>query len=153
MNLLFSIVIAVAFFAVTGMGMELMLEVERASLWYLIPFVLSVVLLLITYELRWREVVIHQMTLAGVLKIAASVALNVVNILGILVYIPLLLAVGMALGSPGVGEDWERWLIPIGAFLFGPLCITGALSKKRPYLGFVGLAILGFAVGASEMLH
>ncbi|WP_321529264.1 hypothetical protein [Sedimenticola selenatireducens] len=70
------------------------------------------------------------------------------NIIGIIVYLPLLFALLMSLGAPGGGENWIHWFWVSLNILLGPLCLIGLIFKKYRHLGWVGfgLVFMGFFI-------
>jgi hypothetical protein len=63
------------------------------------------------------------------------------NVIGLLIYVPVLLALLMSFDSPGSGKHWVHWLFVASNLLLGPLCLIGLFSVKRRFWGVVGYGL------------
>ncbi len=64
------------------------------------------------------------------------------NILGLLLYFPLLLATAMSFDA-GPLQTWTHLFFVIAHILLGPLCLISILSASRPNYGFFGFILVG----------
>jgi len=73
--------------------------------------------------------------------------MNLINFLGLFLYLPLLFATGMSFDAPGSGQHWAHWFFVVGNVLLGPLCLVGLFSGPRRHWGVIGFALLGISWG------
>lgn len=69
---------------------------------------------------------------------------SIANAFGILAILPLFFALAMSFDAPGSGKHWAHWVFVVTNAVLGPLCLTGALSRKRHYWGLYGFALALF---------
>jgi hypothetical protein len=69
------------------------------------------------------------------------IGFGIINVLGLIVYIPLLFILIMSFDAPGSGKHWAHWYFVFANILLGPLCLTALLSRKTRHWGLIGYAI------------
>lgn len=81
-------------------------------------------------------------------KVLNIIAFTIPNIFGLLIFLPILIAVGMSFDAPGSGQHWAHWYFVASNVLLGPLCVIGLFSKRRRHWGLIGYGITfsGWAV-------
>ncbi|MCG8088019.1 MAG: hypothetical protein AB2689_01510 [Candidatus Thiodiazotropha taylori] len=81
-------------------------------------------------------------------KTLNAIAFGLPNVLGLLIFIPLLFGVGMSFDSPNSGKHWAHWYFVASNVLLGPLCLIALFSKKRRHWGLIGygLAFSGWLI-------
>jgi len=74
------------------------------------------------------------------------------NIMGLLLYFPLLIAVGMSFDSPGSGRHWVHWFFVVTNVMLGPLCLIGLTSRSRRLWGLYGFGLFAIGCGLLGMV-
>ncbi|MBX3687946.1 hypothetical protein [Dokdonella sp.] len=70
---------------------------------------------------------------------------TVCNILGLVAFLPLLLASAMSFAAPGSGEHWAHWFFVGTAVAIGPASLIGLLVKRVDWLGLASIALFALA--------
>jgi hypothetical protein len=78
--------------------------------------------------------------------------MNLINSIGLFLYLPLLIGVAMSFDAPGSGQHWAHWFFVVGNVMLGPLCLVGRLSTSRRHWGVLGFALAGLSWGVLDLV-
>lgn len=72
-----------------------------------------------------------------------SVVLFLINLCGLLLLLPILMAIGMSFDSVEGDAHWSHELFVFGNLAFPVACIIGLCSKNSRWAGLAGLGLAG----------